>query len=43
MLSSLNCIGCERSSEGGRGALPDPKLEEEDLPPDIVEAVERYL
>jgi len=39
MLSSLNCIGCERSSEGGREALPDPELEEEDSA--IVKAQEK--
>jgi len=42
MLSSLNCIGCVRSSEGRREALPDPEPEEEDSPPAIVEAEERY-
>jgi len=42
MLLSLNYIGCVRSSEGGRGAPPDPELEEEDSPPVIVEAEERY-
>jgi len=41
MLSSLNYIGCVRSSEGGRGAPPDPEPEEEDSPPAIVEAEER--
>jgi len=42
MLSSLNCIGCKRSSQGGRGAPPDPKPEEKNAAPDIVEAEERY-
>jgi len=32
-----------RSSEVGRGGTPDPELEEEDSPPAIVEAEERYL
>jgi len=31
-----------RSSERGRGALPDPEPEKEDSPPAIVEAEERY-
>jgi len=42
MLSSLNCIGYERSSEERRGALPDPEPEEEDSPLAIVEAEKRY-
>jgi len=42
MLSSLNCIGCVRSSEVGRGAPPDPEPEEEDSPPAIIEAEKRY-
>jgi len=32
-----------RSSEGGRGAPPDPEPKEENSPPAIVEAEERYL
>jgi len=40
MLSSLNCIGSKRSSEGGRGAPLDPEPEEEDSA--IVEVEEKY-
>jgi len=42
MLSSLNCIGYERSSEEVIGAPPDPKPDKEDLPPAIIEAEQRY-